>query len=809
VDSNVVFYESFAGNGMLCNPEAIFRTLLDDPQFAHLRHVWALRSRAENRSVIREFASHPRVRFVRQGSAAYFAALATSGFLINNATFPPEFGKREGQVYLNTWHGTPLKRMGYDIGDPASRVANVIRNFLNADYLLAANPFMVEQMYAKAHLLANVYRGQVIEEGYPRIDRQFLSADGESAALSQLAAAGIHPDGRQIILYAPTWRGTNFNRPEDDAEELIARLAELSAGVDPERFVVLLKTHQVVHKFAAHRSDLRGLLVPNEIPTNVVLGLTDILVTDYSSIFFDFLPTDRPIVFLTPDVDDYSGYRGLYLEPEMWPGPVVRTASEAVVELRLLAQRGVSPETAAVQQIARSRFSPHEDGDATRRVIDIVFRGKREGYRVGPLASDSRIRILLYAGGMRPNGITSSLLNLVDRIDQSRFDVSVVFPNSYVRAVVAKQRELAPHVRQLARVGGMTGSKLAHLARRRAHGRGNLAAHRSDVVQAQLWDDEWRRCFGDAGFDHVIDFSGYAAFWATLLLHAPGAHRSIWMHNDLAADAHRVTRGRRGNLRDLRAVFSLYREYDELVSVSPALRDINAASLAEFAPPEKFVSARNLMNAHRVLTGATADLRDLATSATTGEVASWAAAMVDPHHAVPTFVSVGRLSVEKNHARLIRAFALVHSDAPKTRLVIVGTGPLGKELRGQVAELELGDSVLFAGHRANPYAVMAACDCFVLSSNYEGQPMVILEALVLRLPVVTVAFGSARDALPPGFGRLTESTDDDPAEGMRAFLRGEVAAPAFDVAQYDSAAMMEFLVAIGANSDIGRVTSET
>ena len=797
VQPDVVFYESFAGNGMLCNPEAIFRELLADPEFAHLTHVWTLRNRRENLTVVREFAHHPRVRFVSHGSASYFRSLAISGYLINNATFPPEFGKRERQVYLNTWHGTPLKRMGYDIGDPASRVGNVIRNFLNADYLLAASPFMAERLYDQAHLLKHIYRGRIIEEGYPRVDRQFLTEEQTEAAHRRLAAAGIDLAGRKVILYAPTWKGTNFNRPADDAQELIDRVAELNSLIDTDRYLVLLKTHQVVHKYAAHRSDLRGLLVPNEIPTNVVLGVTDILVTDYSSIFFDFLPLDRPVVFLTPDIDDYSGYRGLYLEPDEWPGPVVGTVEDLAAELRLIDESGVSSDTAHKHAKARERFNPHEDGGATGRVIDIVFRRSEHNYRVSSAPTDARVSVLFYAGGMRPNGITSSLLNLLDSIDHDRFDVSVIFPNSRRRAVLERQRRINPRVRQFARVGGMNGSKFSHWLRRTSARRASLGIHATDAVQRTLWDDEWKRCFGSSRFDHVIDFAGYAPFWSTLLLHAPDARRSIWLHNDLSADAHRVTRGRRRHLRDLRGVFSLYREYDHLVSVSASLDAINSSSLAEFAPSGLFTAARNLINEDRVMLGAAAGILEPATNVETGEVAEWASRLTDPSFSGATFVTVGRLSAEKNQRRLIEAFAAVHVSRSDSRLVIVGAGPLARELRALVEELGLPDAVVFTGQQANPHAIMAASDCFVLSSDYEGQPMVILEALVLGLPVVTVAFGSARDALPDGVGRVVAPTVEALAAGMLDFLNGQVHGSTLDVESYNAEAMDEFYRAIG------------
>jgi CDP-glycerol glycerophosphotransferase len=160
----------------------------------------------------------------------------------------------------------------------------------------------------------------------------------------------------------------------------------------------------------------------------------------------------------------------------------------------------------------RARFCLHEDGNATARIIDIVFRRNEGGYRILRAATDERTSILIHAGGMRPNGITSSLISLLDSIDHDRFDVSVVFPNSRRRAVLDRQRQLNPRVRQIARVGGMNGSKLSHWIRRSSARRAALGIHGTDAIQRRLWDDEWQRCFGSSRFDHVIDFSGYAPF---------------------------------------------------------------------------------------------------------------------------------------------------------------------------------------------------------------------------------------------------------------------------------------------------------
>ena len=796
-----VFYESFSGNGMLDNPEALFRELLAAPDLAHLTHIWALSDLHTYRAAVEEFADDPRVSFVRYGSAAYYRALATSQYLVNNATFPFDFSKRPGQVYLNTWHGTPLKRMGYDIEDGALGTANIVRNFVQADYLLAANPFMAEQMYQTGYKLTGIYRGALVEEGYPRIDRQFLDDAGRAEVRAQLTEAGIPLGDRKIVLYAPTWKGQTFGRPEDDLDALLAHIAQVEERIDTSRYAVLLKTHQTVHAMAADRPELKRMLVPNEIPTNRVLGVTDILVSDYSSIFFDFLQTGRPILFFTPDLADYAGTRGLYFEPDEWPGPVLSSARELGDAIAAIAADGDAvPEEARERYAAmRARFTPHEDGHASARIADIVFRGKRDGYRLRTdLADDGREKILLYLGGMRPNGITTSALNLLNNLDHDRYDVSAFFAQSRSGAAIAKQRQIHPAVRQFPRVGGMNGAKLRHLARHLDFRRGRTARHADDPAQNALWDDEWYRCFGDSRFDYVVDFSGYGPFWAILLLHSPDAQRAIWMHNDLAADAHREVNGEKRMLHSLTQLFTLYAEYDHLVSVSPTLSEVNRASLAEYAPAEKFRSALNTVDGEHILESAREDLHELSFDEETGSIPDWAELLLAPDDDVTTFVNVGRLAPEKNQTRLIRAFASVHAENPKTRLLIVGSGPLAGDLEALVASLGLTGSVFLTGMQRNPHAIMAKADCFVLSSDYEGQPMVILEALVLGLPIVTVEFASAKNALPEGSGLVVPQTEEGVADGLRAFLAGRVPASDFDWPAYNRKAVSQFYAAIGA-----------
>lgn len=815
IKPGTVIWESFAGNGALCNPEALFRTLLDHPDHGNLRHTWVLTDLASETRLGREFAHHPRVSFVCHRSAEYFALLESSEYLINNATFPPEYVKRPEQTYLNTWHGTPLKKMGYDIADGAADARNVLRNFLSADYLLSQNTYMTTQMYLTGYRLGNVFNGGIIEEGYPRSDHMF-GADAGEQARAILREVGIETAGKKVLIYAPTWRGSSFYAPTADLARLRETFKALEESAALSDWVVLLKAHQAVADQVADDPDFAGRVVPNDVPANQALAIADILVSDFSSIFVDYLATGRPVVFHIPDVASYSEQRGLYLTPGELPGPVSTTPEGLTRTVDALVREGLEAsfptEHARYRELAAA-FTPKDDGGASLRVIDIVFGGNEDGYQVRRGFRDGRKTLLLYVGGLITNGITSSMLNLLEALDPKDVDVTVLFYRSSDPDRLANAARLPSHVRQVIRDGG----HLQYALLGSMHDLSLLESgdERTKTQHARLWEHEWRRIFGAAEFDSVIDFSGYAAYWSRILAHGTGKRKTVWLHNDLAADAQRTVEGTQPHLVNLGNVFKLYRSFDALASVSPDLQAINSRKLKAYASQEAFVSVRNAIDARGVLRKAgrrsptgesarTIDPGDLPSAiAALNEIYSTDAVLAEAQLSrLPgatdatrgkTFVTVGRLSPEKNHERLLRAFALVAREDEQARLIIIGDGPLLTSLRELAASLGVTEAVTFTGRLSNPYSTMARADCFVMSSDYEGQPIVILEARVLGLPIVTTRFGSAASAMEGSGGLIVDTEVDALAEGLRAFLRGEVTSAPFDHEAYNREVVAEFL----------------
>ena len=814
-----VLYESFAGNGALCNPEAIFRYLLGAPDMADLHHVWALDDLEKHPELREEFADDHRVSFVQVGAPEYFEALATSGYLFNNATFGSDFVKRPGQVYVNTWHGVPLKRMGYHLEDGGLGSRNILRNFLAADYLLSANAFMTDTMYRDAFRLEGLYAGRIIEEGQPRTDRQIATEMDRAAVEGELGRAGIDLRGRTVVLYAPTWKGGSFQQPVVNTREVLAAVEELQTLLDPETYVVLLKVHQVVYDAMSASGLGHGVLVPNRIPTNCVLGVTDILVTDYSSICLDFVVSRRPVVHLVPDLEEYSTGRGLYLDEEQLPGPLCATPGEVAAHVRSIEGAECARSAAAAE-----KFAPRDDGGVSRRVVDVVFRGGNDAahHAVRDCRGDKET-MLVYLGSLAPMGITASALNLLRNLDHDRFDVSAFFPNPRGIERVRNAQSIDSRVRVLPRFGDYPAGPRDVARELRLMSTG--LPDRPDEAHRRFWDDEWRRMFGMSTFDYALDLSGYGSFAPFLFSAAGNAEKSLWLHSDLKAESQRETAGSKHLEQRLKAVFTTFGTFDHLVSVSAELDQVNSTKLRDYAPPEKFTHASNTIDHERVLTMAgfdehgqklpgkptTVDVSNLASALSTllqhfdaRSIAREARARAkmsfvprrDDNHV--TFVSVGRISPEKNHGRLIRAFAQVHAHHPHTRLVILGDGPLMPEVSNLVASHGLQEVISLAGRVDNPFAIMAECDCLVLSSNYEGQPMVVLEARTLDLSVISTRFPSVVGSLPEGAGLIVDQSDAALADGMQRLLAGEVPRKRLDWDAYNGAAMSQFYRAIGA-----------
>jgi CDP-glycerol glycerophosphotransferase (TagB/SpsB family) len=351
-----VVWSSFGGQ-FSDSPRALYEALVrrgDD-----LEHVWLA-------SAARQAHFPPEAATVGYGTPEARAALEAADLVVSNDHVDLEWDKRPGTVYLQTWHGTPLKRIHHDVRwAPEGRLARLDRDVARWDAMLSPNPVTTPLLRR-----AFGFEGPVHETGYPRND-VLTSPDAARTRALVRRRLGI-PEGTTAVLYAPTWRDDVVFAPNTPDHDFPLDLAEFARGLGDDH-VLLLRLHSLVgaRPDAVPGSPFRDVSTHPDIRELYLAA--DVLVTDYSSAMFDFAVTGKPILLFTYDLADYRDrLRGFYLDlEEIAPGPLLATSDEVLDAIGDLS----AVRTAHAERYARFRqtFDPYDDGHATDRVLDLFF----------------------------------------------------------------------------------------------------------------------------------------------------------------------------------------------------------------------------------------------------------------------------------------------------------------------------------------------------------------------------------------------------------------------------------------------------
>lgn len=291
---------------------------------------------------------------LRRHSTAHLARFASTDVLISNDVVARRYLPRRGTTYVQTWHGTPVKLLGFDervrAYDPDGSYLRALRRDVQRwDFLVSPSPVATELLRS-----AFRYDGEVLEVGYPRND--VLLRDHDDAVRRRVRAALGASDSR-VVLYAPTWR--DDGRPVWEDRELEALVRGLPEGVE-----MWARRHHNDTALPPHPA-VRDVSDWPDV-AELYLG-ADVLLSDYSSATVDFAVTRKPIVHFVPDLERFTALRGLYVDYESWaPGPVTRTGADAVEAIKLLA---VDEER--YDRFVRT-FCPYEDGGAGERLVEAL-----------------------------------------------------------------------------------------------------------------------------------------------------------------------------------------------------------------------------------------------------------------------------------------------------------------------------------------------------------------------------------------------------------------------------------------------------
>ncbi|WP_346111409.1 CDP-glycerol glycerophosphotransferase family protein [Nonomuraea maheshkhaliensis] len=316
-------------------------------------HLWVVKDGA--------FVPPGGATVIRAGSREHHEALARSRHIITNSFLPVWFRAREDQVVVQTWHGTPAKLIGGDQShmkrDPRPPIWHrQVAEVRGWDLLLSQSPWATPVLRK-----AFGYKGEILESGLPRND-VLNSPDRDALAAAVRERLGL-AEGKRVVLYAPTWR--DYDRKNAMVKLDLAKARE-ALGADHE---ILVRAHPM--QAAPAVPDIaRDVTTYPDIAD--LLLVADVLVTDYSSVMFDFAATGKPIVLYGYDLAKYSAKRGLYIDlPEQAPGPLLSTSADVVDALRSIDE--VAAAHADRYDAFRATFAPRDDGKATARVVDHLF----------------------------------------------------------------------------------------------------------------------------------------------------------------------------------------------------------------------------------------------------------------------------------------------------------------------------------------------------------------------------------------------------------------------------------------------------
>ena len=368
VQKNLVLFESFLGRGYSDNPKALYLTL--QKQRPELQLVWIF-AKEPNAAVK---AACP--NWVLRNSPKYYYLMARAQYWIFNTRQPLSLKKRRETMYLQTWHGTPLKRLGLDMDEvhmPGTNTEQYKKNFSAQakewNYLLSPN------LYSSAIFKrAFDFRGLLLETGYPRND--LLYAPDRQQQAGQIKQSLRLPPGKKVILYAPTWRDDEFVTKGQYRFNLKLDLKQMQSRLGDD-YIVLLRMHYLI----AEHLDLTafdGFAYDVSAYGDIaeLYLISDLLITDYSSVFFDYAHLNRPMVFFTYDLEKYASVlRGFYFDFEaVVPGPLLKESDQVIdyIEDIAIQSKQYEEKYTAFQE----RFCSLDDGKASQRVVDGLFRAE-------------------------------------------------------------------------------------------------------------------------------------------------------------------------------------------------------------------------------------------------------------------------------------------------------------------------------------------------------------------------------------------------------------------------------------------------
>lgn len=483
IDPNLVILEARNGRTIDGNIYYLLRELMTNPAYLHLNvYLVAFDPSAMDAIMLKisPFADN-RLHLVLLETDEYYRIMASAKYIINDSAIRNFYIKKDGQLYLNVWHGTPLKTMGRRVSHEPHATGSVQKNFIIADYLLYPSNYMMEHMI-EDYMISDLSKATILMGGYPR-NIAFFDDEQRQAIREKLGLIE-----KKVYAYLPTWR------PEQMDGSLEEILTEIDASLQEDEILFVN-----VHPLAEEAVDFVGFhsvrTFPSEYETYAFLNTADALITDYSSVFYDFAVTKRNIVLFTYDEEEYFRTRGLYEPISSLPFPQVKTVDALIHTLR----NGKTYDESAFLQ----KYCPYENPDAVKILCQRFFSDKHCMEERSIPCNGNEIA-LIYGGNLAPGRRTDAVMAFLRDCSVSETNYYLVFN----RREVKNHKEILLHLPEGIRYYGRTGKLILSPSQEKAarqYKKGRLTFTEYWNAVQPAFAIERLRYFGNARIDRVIE----------------------------------------------------------------------------------------------------------------------------------------------------------------------------------------------------------------------------------------------------------------------------------------------------------------
>lgn len=372
VEDNTIIFESFMGRKYSDSPKAIYEYLLKNKKYGNYKFIWFFKNPEQYK-----FLEHNKNTIVlKYNSKESFKAYSKSKYWITNSRISNAIIKKKKQIYLQCWHGTPLKKLGYDIEVTGGNAMNSIKDIRKKykidakkyTYMLSPSKFCTEKFTSAFNLKKLNKENIILETGYPRND--FL-INYQNKDIDRIKKELEIPKDKKIILYAPTWRDNQHEASVGYTYKTEIDFDYLKKNLSNE-YVILFRAHYFVANsfdFDKYKGFIYDVSKYDEI--NDLYIISDILITDYSSVFFDYSILKRPIIFYMYDLEEYKNkLRDFYIDLKELPGNIVLKEQDLVKEIKNINSIKYNKK----YQEFNKKFTYLEDGQASKRVVKKILK---------------------------------------------------------------------------------------------------------------------------------------------------------------------------------------------------------------------------------------------------------------------------------------------------------------------------------------------------------------------------------------------------------------------------------------------------